>query len=64
MNKLSSEKGTHILNLLVEGNTLRTTSRIADLLFDTIATLFIEAGIAFAEYQDRIFRTCHAGGLT
>ena len=56
VNKLSSEERTQILNLLVEGNTLRTTSRIADLSFDTIATLFIEAGIAFAEYQDRIFR--------
>jgi hypothetical protein len=56
VNQLSSEKCTQIHNLLVEGNTLRATSRLADVSFDTVAKLFVDAGTAFAEYQDRIFR--------
>jgi IS1 family transposase len=56
MNKLSAEKCAQILNLLLEGNTLRTTRRIADVSFNTVTRLFVDAGTAFADYQNRTFR--------
>ncbi len=56
MTKLSAEKCAQILNLLVEGNTLRATRRIADVSFNTVTRLFVDAGTAFADYQNRTFR--------
>jgi hypothetical protein len=44
MNKLPSEKRAQILHLLVEGNSMRATARIADVAFNTVDKLFIEAG--------------------
>jgi IS1 family transposase len=56
MNKLPSEKRAQILHLLVEGNSMRATARIADVAFNTVDKLFIEAGHACAAYQDTAFR--------
>jgi hypothetical protein len=60
MNKLSSEKRAQILHLLVDGNSMRATARIADVAFNTVDKLFIEAGRACAAYQDKTLRnlTC------
>ena len=60
MNKLTHDKRVQILNLLVEGNSMRATARIADVAFNTVAKLFIETSKVCAEYQDRAFRnlTC------
>lgn len=60
MNKLSHEKRVQVLNLLVEGNSMRATARIADVAFNTVAKLFIETAKVCAEYQDKAFRnlTC------
>jgi hypothetical protein len=46
MNKLPLAKRVLILNLLVEGNSLRSTARIADVAFNTVAKLFVDAGRA------------------
>ncbi|MGH6838116.1 MAG: IS1 family transposase [Methylocella sp.] len=56
MNKLPSEKRAQILHLLVEGNSMRATARIADVAFNTVDKLFIEAGRACAAYQDKALR--------
>src|SRR3977135_1597421 len=53
MNKLPSEKRAQILHLLVEGNSMRATTRIANVAFNTVDKLFIEAGQACAAYQDK-----------
>ncbi len=60
MNKLSHEKRVQILNLLVEGNSMRATARIADVAFNTVAKLFIESAKVCASYQDQVLRnlTC------
>lgn len=56
MNKLTHDKRVQILNLLVEGNSMRATARIADVAFNTVAKLFIETAKVCAEYQDKAFR--------
>ena len=60
MNKLTHDKRVQILNLLVEGNSMRATARIADVAFNTVAKLFIDTAKVCAEYQDQAFRnlTC------
>jgi IS1 family transposase len=44
MNRLSFEKRKQIIHLLVEGNSMRSTARIADVSFNTVNKLFLEAG--------------------
>ena len=56
MNKLPPEKRAQILHLLVEGNSLRATARLADVSFNTTAKLFVDAARACADYQDRTLR--------
>jgi IS1 family transposase len=60
MNRLPIAKRAHILNLLVEGNSLRAASRIADVSINTVYKLAIDAGKACSAYQDQAFRniTC------
>jgi IS1 family transposase len=60
MNKLPLEKRVQILNLLMEGNSLRATARITDVAFNTVAKLFVDAGRACAAYQNDALRnlTC------
>jgi IS1 family transposase len=60
MNKLSREKRIQIIGLLVEGNSLRAASRLTDTAFNTVAKLFVDAGKACAEYQNKTLRnlTC------
>jgi IS1 family transposase len=56
MNRLPVAKRAHILNLLVEGNSLRAASRIADVSINTVYKLAIDAGEACSVYQDQAFR--------
>ncbi len=60
MNKLSIEKRAQILGMLVEGNSLRAVSRMADCSINTVTKLLIDVGTACAEYQDAHLRnlTC------
>src|ERR1700722_8215569 len=51
MNKLSTEKRVQILRCLVEGNSIRATSRLVDVAINSVMKLMIEAGKACAEYQ-------------
>jgi IS1 family transposase len=56
MNKLPFAKRVQILHLLVEGNSLRATARLADVSFNTTAKLFVDAARVCADYQDRKLR--------
>jgi IS1 family transposase len=56
MNRLNAERRAQIIRLLVEGNSLRSTSRIADVSINTVTKLLVEIGAACADYQDRTFK--------
>jgi hypothetical protein len=56
MNRLSVQRRTQILSCLVEGNSIRSTSRITGASKNTIAKLLIDTGIACAEYQNKTLR--------
>lgn len=56
MNKLDRETRSKILHLLCEGQSIRAVTRITSASKNTVAKLFVDAGRAFAEYQDRILR--------
>jgi IS1 family transposase len=60
MNKLPIAKRAQILGLLVEGNSLRATSRLADCSINTVTKLLVDVGTACAAYQDKTLRnlTC------
>jgi IS1 family transposase len=56
MNKLSTSKRAQILNMLCEGSSMRSISRIVDVSINTVTKLLVDAGMACAEYQDQAFR--------
>lgn len=56
MNKLSIEKRVQILGLLVEGNSLRATSRLSGASINTVTKLLVDVGAACAGYQDDSLR--------
>ena len=56
MNKLSTAKRAQILNMLVEGMSMRATSRVADVSINTVTKLMVEAGEACAAYHDETVR--------
>ncbi len=56
MNKLSLQKRAQILGMLVEGNSLRATSRMADVSINTVTKLLVDAGCAVADYQYKTLR--------
>jgi IS1 family transposase len=56
MNKLDTEKRVQILACLVEGNSLRATSRLASVSINTVMKLLVDAGLACSEYQDKTLR--------
>src|SRR6266849_1636676 len=53
MNKLNTEKRVQILRCLVEGNSIRATSRLVDVAINSVVKLLIDAGTACSEYQDK-----------
>ena len=52
MNKLPIEKRVQIIHLLVEGNSLRSTSRIADVSINTVTKLLVEVGAACQAFHN------------
>lgn len=56
MNKLSVQKRAQILGMLVEGNSLRATSRMADCSINTVTKLLVDVGTACGMYQDEVLR--------
>ena len=60
MRKLSTAKRAHILHMLVEGMSMRSVSRIADVSINTVSKLLVNAGHACAAYHDETVREVHA----
>ncbi len=56
MNKLDTKQRAQILHMLVEGNSLRATARMADVSRNTVDKLLRDAGEACLDYQDRVLR--------
>ncbi len=52
MNKLPIEKRVQIIHLLVEGNSLRSTSRLADVSINTVTKLLVEVGGACQTFHN------------
>lgn len=58
MNRLPLEKRAQIIGLLVEGNSLRATSRIVDVSINTVTKLLVDVGEACQDFHD-----AHVRGL-
>lgn len=56
MNRLDTAKRAQILGLLVEGNSLRAASRLADVSINTVTKLLVDVGGACLAYQDEHLR--------
>jgi len=56
MNKLPLETRAQILNLLVEGSSLRSISRLVDVSINTVTKLLVDAGTVAAAYHDQNVR--------
>jgi len=52
INKLPLAKRAQIIGLLVEGNSLRAASRLADVSINTVTKLLVDVGMACTKYQD------------
>jgi len=56
MNRLSTEKRAQIIGMLIEGNSMRAVSRMADCSINTVTKLLVDVGQACFEYQDQTLR--------
>jgi IS1 family transposase len=56
MNKLSIAKRAQILSMLVEGSSMRSVSRVADVSINTVAKLLADAGEVCAAFHDETVR--------
>jgi IS1 family transposase len=56
MNRLPLEKRTQIIGLLVEGTSLRATSRLANVSINTVTKLLVDIGTACQKYHDEHVR--------
>jgi IS1 family transposase len=56
MNRLSIQDRTQILSLLVEGNSLRSITRITGKSINTVTKLLVDVGTACDLYQNETFR--------
>jgi len=59
-NVLSKEKRVQVISCLVEGNSIRATSRLSGVAINTVVKLLADVGRACSIYQDKAFRglTC------
>lgn len=56
MNKLTTKERAQILGMMVEGMSIRSISRMTGASKNTVIKLLVDAGEAFAEYQDKALR--------
>lgn len=56
MNRLSLQDRARILACLVEGNSLRATTRLCDVSINTVTKLLVDVGTACDLYQNEHFR--------
>lgn len=60
MRQLPLHKRALILELLIEGNSMRSTSRLAKVSINTVTKLLVNAGEACAKYHDETVRDVNA----
>lgn len=60
MNRLSTEKRAQMVGLLVEGNSIRATSRLSGVAYATVIKFVADIGRACTDYQDRTLRNITA----
>ena len=60
MNKLPLAKRVLILNMLCEGSSLRSISRVADVSINTVTKLLVDAGEACIQLHDETVRNVKA----
>lgn len=56
MNHIPIEKRIQIVNLLVEGMSMRAVSRVADVSINTVTKLLADVGAACSQFQDKTMR--------
>ena len=56
MNRLSRDRRAQIVGMLAEGNSLRSTTRMAGVSINTVTKLLLDVGDACEQYQDRALR--------
>jgi lambda repressor-like predicted transcriptional regulator len=56
MNKLSLAKRVQILSMMVEGSSMRSISRVADVSINTVSGLLVDAGEACMALHDEAVR--------
>jgi lambda repressor-like predicted transcriptional regulator len=56
MNRLPLQARARILGMLTEGNSMRATSRMADVSINTVTKLLVDVGSACAAYQHETLR--------
>jgi IS1 family transposase len=60
MNKLPLAKRVQILSMLVEGSSMRSISRVADVSINTVSKLLVDAGLACAAFHNERVRNVKA----
>ncbi len=56
MNKLPASKKAQILHMLVEGSSMRSVSRVADVSINTVTKLLVDVGMVCARFHDESVR--------
>ena len=56
MNKLPEHKRIHALNMLVEGSSMRSISRVVGVSMTTVVKLLVDAGVACERIHDELVR--------
>lgn len=56
MNRLPAVKRAQILSMLCEGNSMRSTSRMADVSINTVSKLLVDAGTLCAAFHNEMVR--------
>ena len=56
MNRLPVAKRVQILSMLVEGSSMRSVSRMADVSINTVSKLLVDAGLISAAYHNETIR--------
>ena len=63
MNRLPVETRATILNMLVEGSSIRSISRVTGVSKDTVSKLLVDAGKACMEYHDQAVQDVQASRI-
>src|SRR5437867_3430926 len=63
MNRISVAARAAILGMLVEGNSLRSCSRLADVSINTVTKLLVDLGVACQTFHDAHVRNVRVGRL-